>query len=354
MVLIPRLLFLIPAHNEELLLAACITSVKNLDYPEHEIGIVVIADNCTDSTEQIARSNGASVLPRHDLVKLGKSEAIGWALGRVDLDSWDAVVILDADSIILPEFAGELAKQAPLRDKVVQANFGSSNEFDSWLTRLSGVLGRIRYELEYPRKQRLGLNVPLTGNGMCIGTAILIAEGWAADSITENWELYARWTAAGIVIRYAQDARLLSQESATLRQSSSQRLRWASGRAEVFRKWRAKILQSQRITPRQKIDAIVVLGSPSPIIGSLIALVLGVGGLAIFPRPVSLFLVIPAVLVLVWWSVSTFRVLRTHPQPIRTLTSLVMLPSYALWRGALQVKSMVVGTSRGWIRTARR
>ena len=351
---IPRLFFLIPAHDEELLVSACVESVCGATYPVQQRRVVVIADNCRDDTAQRALAAGAEVWERFDLVKRGKSEAIGWAIARIDLAQWDTIIILDADSTLDSAFGITLSRMAPLESKVVQANFGSSNEFETWLTRLSGVLGRIRYEQAYPKKQANGLNVPLTGNGMCIGSKILLEEGWHADSITENWELYARWTATGVRICYAQDARLFSQESASIRQSRSQRLRWASGRSDVFRKWRYPILRSRAISLRQKLDALWTLGAPSPVIGGLATMAIAATAYIVLPSPWSPLCVAVALGMLLPWGLATARVLWSHPEPIRTLLSFGMLLPYAVWRIALQIRSMFVGTREGWVRTARR
>jgi 1,2-diacylglycerol 3-beta-glucosyltransferase len=354
MTLPPRVLFLVPAHNEELMISGCVESLLRMDYPSDRRGVIVIADNCVDSTAARARAAGVEAWAREDQVRRGKSEAIGWALARTDLSLWDAVVILDADSTVDPRFATALANQAPLEPKVVQAYFGSSNEFESWLTRLSGVLMRIRYEIAYPAKQARRLNVPLTGNGMCIGAGLLRSEGWHADSITENWELYARWTAAGVRICYCQEALLYSQESGSLRQAGTQRLRWASGRAEVFRKWRGPILRSRAIGPRQKLDALWTLGAPSPMVGALMALFLCALSLVALPYPYSIILALAAIGTQLPWLIASTRVLWTHPQRLRTFLSFAMIPPYAIWRGALQLRAAVVGTREGWVRTARR
>src|SRR3954469_23563848 len=77
---LPRLLFLVPAHDEELLIASCVRSLLGLRYPAERIEIVVIADNCTDGTAQRARAAGARCLERNDPARPGKPRAIAWAL----------------------------------------------------------------------------------------------------------------------------------------------------------------------------------------------------------------------------------------------------------------------------------
>ena len=138
----PRLLFLVPAHDEELLIAECARSLLDMAYPPASRRIIVIADNCSDQTARIAREQGAETLIRADPHAPGKPQAIAWALGQIALRDWDACVIIDADSTVAAGFASGLAKLAPLNDIAFQANFGVLNEFESWLTRLGGVLSR--------------------------------------------------------------------------------------------------------------------------------------------------------------------------------------------------------------------
>ena len=44
----PMLVFLVLAHNEELLLPSCLASLFAQRYPQNRRRVVVVADNCTD------------------------------------------------------------------------------------------------------------------------------------------------------------------------------------------------------------------------------------------------------------------------------------------------------------------
>src|SRR5438132_1746196 len=202
---LPRLLFLVPAHDEELLVTACVQSIQALDYPAGTFRTVVIADNCADRTVELARAAGAECLERRDPLAPGKPQAVGWALRQLALGDYDACVIVDADTVVDRDFARALARWAPLRGKLLQACERPVNETDSWLTRLAGLLARRRGEVALPLKESAGLNCPLTCDGTCIGGDILVRDGWQATSLTENWELYARYTVAGVPIHFARE-----------------------------------------------------------------------------------------------------------------------------------------------------
>src|SRR5437764_9452752 len=110
----PRLLVLVPAHNEELLITGCVRSLLDMSYPEHARKVCVIADNCTDATASLAAAEGATVLERSDVKFPGKPRAIAGALTQIQLQDWDACVIIDADSAVAPDFAAGIARLAPL------------------------------------------------------------------------------------------------------------------------------------------------------------------------------------------------------------------------------------------------
>ena len=54
-----KFMAIIPAHNEEMVVANLIESLKNQTYDKNLYDIYVIADNCTDKTAEVARKAGA-------------------------------------------------------------------------------------------------------------------------------------------------------------------------------------------------------------------------------------------------------------------------------------------------------
>jgi 1,2-diacylglycerol 3-beta-glucosyltransferase len=329
---IPRLLFLVPAHNEELMIAGCVRSLLEMTYPAARMRVIVIADNCSDATARLAREQGAESLERFDTNLPGKPRAIAWALSQIDLRQWDACVIVDADSTVESTFALGLAKLAPLNDIAFQSNFGVLNEFESWLTRLGGVLSRCRYNVTYPLKQSAGLNCPINGNGMGFGTNLLIRDGWRAFSITEDSELYAIYTEAGVFIGHASEANLFSQEARSLQQGVIQRRRWLAGRIHIIREWGVRLILSPHIGWHQKLDAFVELGFAIPVLHLLIAVLVVAGGLIGVSGTAGWWIASLAAASLSGVAVTAIIVIWTHPQPWRTLFSFFMLPVYAGWR----------------------
>jgi len=324
-----------------------------MDYPIDRRRIVVIADNCSDATARLARREGAETMERTERKFPGKPRAIAWALNQINLREWDACVIIDADSSVAPDFASALGRLAPLNDIVFQANFRVNNEFESWLTRLGGLLSRCRYEVTYPLKQSAGLNCPITGNGMGFGANLLMRDGWSAYSITEDSELYAIYTEAGVPIRHASGANLFSQEPRSLGQGATQRRRWLAGRIGVIRVWGGRMIRSRRISWRQKLDAFVELGLSSPVLHLIVAFAVAATAFLALPGRSGKWIAIGAAVSVVGIAVTTIVVILRHPQPWRTLSSFFMLPAYAAWRIVVVLSTLFTLRDTTWRKTAR-
>jgi cellulose synthase/poly-beta-1,6-N-acetylglucosamine synthase-like glycosyltransferase len=350
---VPKLLFLVPAHDEELLISACVRSLIDMEYPPASRRIVVIADNCSDRTAALARQEGGECMERIDREFPGKPRAIAWGLRQVNLRDWDACVIIDADSTVAPDFASALARLAPLNDIVFQANYRVTNEFESWLTRLGGLLSRCRYEVTYPLKQSAGLNCPITGNGMGFGTNLLIRDGWRAYSITEDSELYAIYTEAGVSIHHASRANLFSQFARTLSQGTIQRRRWFAGRIRIIHEWGVRLIRSPRISWQQKLDAFVELGLASPVLHLMFALAVSAAALFGTPGSAGKWIASFAIASVSGIAVTTIVVISRHPQPWRTLSSFLMLPVYAGWRLVVVFGTLFTLRNTTWRKTAR-
>jgi cellulose synthase/poly-beta-1,6-N-acetylglucosamine synthase-like glycosyltransferase len=347
-----RLLFLIPAHDESYTISSCVESLLAMRSRRADSRVIVVADNCSDDTAAVARGLGAEVLERFDTMRRGKPPALAWAMTQVALPDYDAVVIIDADTIVDPDFADALADRGPLRDIALQAYHDTWNPSESWLGVLGELLAAVRYQGQYPAKARAGLNVPLTGNGMVLGTGVLERAGWVDDSLTENWELYARYTERGERIAYGRGARLFAQEVKTLAQGSVQRRRWQAGRWIVFRTHLWPVLSSRAIGWHQKIDTVGELSVPGPILQAAIsiaaAVALGLTGAPV-ARAVALAFLLSLVPTIAWTLVAWVR----HPKPGRIALAFLRIPVYVGWRMTIALLAVRTGRSGAWLRSPR-
>lgn len=110
---LPPVSIIVPAYNEERMLAECIDSLFALDYPKDRLQVVVVNDGSTDRTREIAASYGERITlinreenSGHKAVPL--NEGVRHATGEF-------IACLDADSVVepaalrkmLPHFTGD-------------------------------------------------------------------------------------------------------------------------------------------------------------------------------------------------------------------------------------------------------
>ncbi len=346
-----RLLVLVAAHNEELLIGDAVRSMVAMHKRICDYDLVVVSDNSSDRTAELAASAGARVLERFDTVRRGKPWALQWAMERLPVCEYDGVVIVDADTIVDPDFADAFARHGPLRGKAVQSYCAISNVEDSWLTVLGGLLVSLRYDGQYALKRRVGLNCPI-GNGWCLGTDLLAKGGWAPESLTETWELYARYTTIGARVDFAADAVMRGQEAHTLAEGAIQRRRWQAGKLVVFSRYGWKLLTSSMIGWRQKLDAFGELAAPGPVLHAAVAAPLAVA-LALAPGRVPHVvagLFAASLLPTILWTVGTWY---RQPQRARLLMALAHIPVYAAWRLVVGVQAFGTARRGVWHRSPR-
>lgn len=97
---------IIPAHNEEKYITACLESIKlaEQEVPGSRVQIIVAANRCTDKTAEIARKFGAQVIDNHDkCISIIRNAGVRAAEG-------DIIVTIDADSCMTKGSLKEIAE----------------------------------------------------------------------------------------------------------------------------------------------------------------------------------------------------------------------------------------------------
>jgi len=262
-----RFAVLIPAHNEEALLARCLESIWSSKYPQHLRDVYVIADNCTDATVGVASSRPLICWERYDMENQGKGYAIEWALKRMNLDAYDAVLFVDADAVISANIFVEIGNLLARGEKAIQVYNGTLNAHDTFLTRCTHLSDVLQFLLYFKGRENLGLTSRLLGNGMCLHREVLTSVPWKAYSITENWEYYLNVLLGGYRVAFTASASANSDQVVSFRQGKSQKQRWQIGWRETARKYLPRIVGvAWKEKNARLIDAAIDFAIPSPAI----------------------------------------------------------------------------------------
>jgi exopolysaccharide biosynthesis WecB/TagA/CpsF family protein len=262
---------LVPAHDEEALLGRCLRGLQ-----EARAGIpsrlIVIADNCTDRTAEIAAGERAEVWVRTDLEHRGKGPALRWALDRLltGTESPDAVVVVDADSVVAPDFLHCLVGAFEAGHPVVQAEYLVLPEGADDRRRLVAAGFLLFHRVRFSGRAMLGLSASLVGNGMLFGAQVLRDHPWQAFSGVEDLEHSITLRRSGIPIHFEATARLWGPV-ATGRAAGAQRSRWEGGRLATMRREVPRLLaEGVRRRDPQVLEAGAELAVPP--LGLLLAL----------------------------------------------------------------------------------
>lgn len=345
---------IIPAHNEELLLPRLLKSIHDQSYPDQLVETIVVADNCTDDTERVALENGARVLRRVDAIERGKGYAIRMALLNIDLTRYDAIFIVDADSVIDKAALGHIATAVSKGHSIIQCFNGVLNSDENWFTRLMDVSRTISNEIYHPAKHKLGLSSHLMGNGMCFTNDVLLKYGWDAFTIGEDWEFYARLIENGEKVAFSNKARVYHQESSSLKQATSQRGRWSSGRFAVAWKYGMRLML-KGILERDivKVDASLPLIFPNPSLGVNITVGLFAWSLL---APGAYTIVSPTFLLgllLLQSAIFLLGISYTDNKKMK-LASVFLAPLFLGWKLGIDILSFFGMWRTKWVRTARK
>ena len=98
-----RVTVLVPAHNEEAVLGLTLESLAAQSRPPDRV--LVVADNCTDRTVEVARAHGIEVVETVDNTEK-KAGALNQALAGFlpEATAADVVLVMDADSTIATDY----------------------------------------------------------------------------------------------------------------------------------------------------------------------------------------------------------------------------------------------------------
>lgn len=225
----PHIVAVIPAHNEEEQIDETVQSLL----PQVD-EVIVVADNCTDGTEQAAAQAGATVIRTFENTAK-KAGALNQILKDVLpwLSDMDAVLVVDADSTLAPNFVSEAVVRLNDGYSAVGGNFRGKEG--------GGIVGMLqrneyaRYARDVARRQ--GRCLVLTGTAALFRVGALrdISESresgdvYDVEVLTEDNELTLRLLHLGHRIISPKECTLTTEVMPTWRQLANQRLRWKRG-----------------------------------------------------------------------------------------------------------------------------
>lgn len=231
---LPGVTVLIPAYNEERVIATSVRAALAADYPELEV--LVLDDGSDDQTATVARAatgGDARCQVIRDDVNRGKADRLNDGFRRA---RHEYVVVTDADTHMHPQ-AIKLLVTRMLRSPLVAAIAGAPHVTNRnrlipamQVLEAASIIGLIR------RTQALTGCVGVVAGvlGLFRRERVLAVGGYDARMATEDIDLTWKLLLAGWHTAYEPRALVGMQVPSTVRALWPQRKRWARGQGEVL------------------------------------------------------------------------------------------------------------------------
>jgi cellulose synthase/poly-beta-1,6-N-acetylglucosamine synthase-like glycosyltransferase len=239
----PSCSILIPAHNEEKVIAATIESLLKLEYPKDKLQIIVINDGSKDATKSIIEQyavKDARVqlfdIPKGEGGK-GKSRTLNLGIKQA---KGDVIAIYDADNTPDKDSLRYLVAQLLLHKELgaVIGKFRTVNKNATLLTRFINIETlSFQSMLQAGRWQMHGISTLPGTNFVMWHHIIKKLGGWDEDALTEDSELSIRIYEEGSKIKFIPYAITYEQEPQQWGIWIKQRMRWVHGNNYVVKKF---------------------------------------------------------------------------------------------------------------------
>lgn len=229
----PRAAVLMPAHNESGGIAAALATVV----PQLQPGdrVLVVADNCTDDTAEVAAAAGAQVVQRHDASQRGKGYALDFGVRHLAGDAPEVLVIVDADCALAAGALDRLVRQCAWSGRPVQALYLMRSPPQAGLkTRIAEFAWIVRNHVRPLGFLRLRLPCQLMGTGMAFPWPQISAAPLASGHLVEDMQLGLDLASAGAPPLFDPHAAVTSTFPSEPDGAQAQRTRWEHGHLGVI------------------------------------------------------------------------------------------------------------------------
>jgi len=341
-----RLAAVVPAHDEEPMIARTVASLRASD---DSLPVYVVAHNCTDGTAGAAAKAGAQVVELNDPQQRGKGAALRGGFQAALQGGANALLVVDADTVVSANLVEATRAALEAGAAATQCRY----EMEPPNTATAGQLARLRalavrgMNVLRPRgRAGLGFSAGLFGNGFALMAETLERAPFTVDSIAEDLEYHGRLVCAGLRVEWLGAAFVHAHLSPAGLVQARQEARWEGGRLGVARRSTGALLAAILRGNWRALESLLDVWS--------------------LPLSRGILLLLLTVLLPLHWlhvyalgcaAVTLAYVLGSAllgAEPLRDVAALAVAPAYLAWKAALT--PMVLLNSRRrteWARTER-
>lgn len=348
-----RMAILVPAHDEAGIIAETVRRYRAELRPGDRL--LVVADNCSDRTADLAEAAGAETIRREDRSRRGKGYALDWGVKHLAADPPDVVVFMDADCLVGKCPLHKLAGMAALHQRPVQAFYDilPKNESRTPAVAISSFAHRVKNYVRPKGLKALGLPCLANGTGIAFPWSTIASAKLATSEIVEDLVLGLELAREGKPPLFAPEIEVISHFPSTPEALQSQRARWETGHMNVIGGLLPRMGLSAIRARNWALLALVADAAVPPL--AFVALTLAGYGACALALAFATGVTLPLWLCLTALAAFTFAVLDAWFQAGRDLVSLsdlMRIPLYIVHKAALYGR-IALGQSIEWVRTPR-
>ncbi len=335
---------IIPAHNEEVLIASCVESLRT-SAAGSSTRIIAVAHNCSDRTAERAAEAGADVV-RYNSQARGKGSALAFGFEYAVSQGTDAVLVVDADSTVSSNLVGVVREAMANGAEAVQCRYEMESSSKRPTTRLTALAFRGFNVIRPAGRDRLDLSAGILGNGFAVRQTLLAQNSYNSLSVVEDLEFHIKLVLAGKKVQFLDEARVSSGMPSSKEGDVTQRSRWEGGRAHTAATWLPQLLKQVTRGRLRMLEPVIDLASLPIGYASFLLFIA-----ACLPLEWLRIYVLFAVLVLAGHVLAAAW---SGPDFAADMRILARVPGYILWK--LFMLPSLLRSSRAdaaWVRTER-
>ena len=224
-------LILFPAYKEDAVIVHSVRQCLEQTYPKESYHIGVISDHMQDETNELLRQLPITLYtPQFE--KSSKARALQYAIEHTE-KTYDYLIILDADNIVLPEFLEQVNVSCHQGYKAIQCHRCAKN-CDNDVAVLDGVSEEINNTIFRKAHNTIGLSSALIGSGMCFTFEWFKQHVELLNSAVEDRELESFLLQEKVFIKFEENIHVFDEKVSNRDNFERQRLRWLNGQLQTL------------------------------------------------------------------------------------------------------------------------
>ena len=222
-----RFIILIPSHKQDHVVSQCVISILGQNYPQRLFDVVVISDHQDEMTNmKLAQYPITLLTPNFE--KSTKAKHLQYAIMNLpEFKIYDAVVVLDADNIVEPEFLEQANNAFEGAGTKAVVTHRLPKNMDTTTARLDAIFEEINTSIFRRGHIALGLSSATSGSGVIYDFEWFKRNIMKVRTFEEDKELEAMLMRQHIYIDYFDHIYVYDEKKRKTGEISSQRSRWA-------------------------------------------------------------------------------------------------------------------------------